>query len=93
MQPILKLTGIPLGRTMQQNSPLACNIVFTKHPEDEIRDIVMKNGEIPLSSLPKRLRRLSMWTRNLERDGVLVRERRKTGNSMLRIYLVAVQEG
>jgi len=93
VQPIIKLTGIPLGRTMYQNSPLTCNIVFAKYPEDEIRDIVRRNGEVPLSSLPKRLRRLSMWTRDLERKGVLVRESRKAGNGMLRIYLVAVQEG
>jgi|GEM_PF-3661450 len=82
---------------MQQNNPqdglFKCNIVFAKHPEDEIRDIVRRNGEVPLSSLPKRLRRLSIWTRNLEREGVLVREQRKTDNRMQRIYLVAVQEG
>lgn len=78
---------------MPHSSPFSCNIVFAKHPEDEIRDIVMRKGEVPLSSLPKRLRRLSIWTRNLEREGVLVREKRKTDNRMQRIYLVAVQEG
>lgn len=81
---------------MQQNSPqdglFKCSIVFAKHPEDEIKDIVRRNGEVLLSSLPKRLRRLSMWTRNLERDGVLVREYRMADTGMPRMYLVAVQE-
>ncbi|MFZ3169646.1 MAG: hypothetical protein WA130_18685 [Candidatus Methanoperedens sp.] len=44
-----------------------------KHPEDQILQIVRENKEIPLAMLPKHLRRTSLWTLELERQGLIKR--------------------
>jgi hypothetical protein len=44
-----------------------------KHPEEQILQIVRENKEIPLSMLPKHLRRTSLWTLELERQGLIKR--------------------
>jgi hypothetical protein len=44
-----------------------------KHPEEKILQIVRENKEIPLSMLPKHLRRTSLWTLELERQGLIKR--------------------
>jgi len=61
-----------------------------RHPEDQILQIVRENKEIPLAMLPKHLRRTSLWTHELERQGLIKRVAcREKGSSA--ILLVAIE--
>ncbi|HWQ96002.1 MAG TPA: hypothetical protein VN368_01395 [Candidatus Methylomirabilis sp.] len=58
-----------------RNQNNECSVVPTpgKHPEEQILQIVKENKEIPLAMLPKHLRRTSLWTLELERQGLIKR--------------------
>lgn len=63
-------------------------ITYGVSPEDEILSIVQTKGQVFLTDLPKRLRRTSRWTRDLEMRG-LIRRVVVLKNGGQRLLLVA----
>lgn len=66
-------------------------LIPAQHPEDQILEIVKTNREIPLKLLPKHLKRTSLWTRNLERQGLIKRVSQRGVNGVPGILLVATE--